>query len=556
MSENTSLLSCLIYRAIHEPETWQTYSIELLVELLANKYDLAGPENLVQIKVAKKFVGRLKNQESFATGVTSIFERSRFGLLLIDETFRVIYYNEKINPYLDCLLDIKNKSFINDSLRSVIETKINHLIQPTNGELIHLDFDELLKVNIYLRLIQKSNFTSAASGDYVYQIMTVSSEDNNQQIFQQVSKAYSLSEREINIVQSAVRAFASGGSIKEIADELFISLNTVKTHLKSIYTKSGVNSLAALVSLYLQHEVQQLSAYLGCYDQTEYSVCNENDKVTVLESGQELYYREYGDLAGKPLIVLHNSYASRLNIPPQGDAIADKLGRRIIIPDRPGFGKSPANNDYPRVWNKQLAEFSEQLNLSEFDILGDGLSVRYVLEFAEEFPHKISKIIMCSPLLHLSNEDKYYSHEWLSVTTKFYERSPEVATEIYNLWHSSASLLVHDYVEKNIEYSTSSAEKGVVDDSSYINIVKNNFKESAAQEGVGSTADFHYCFNKSKLELSKISIYTEIWIGSENELVNPDGVKKIFNHLPNKKILEKEGYGEHIYYSLFEEIIV
>ena len=150
MSENTSLLSCLIYRAIHEPETWQTYSIELLVELLANKYDLAGPENLVQIKVAKKFVSRLKNQESFATGVTSIFERSRFGLLLIDETFRVIYYNEKINPYLDCLLDIKNNSFINDSLRSVIETKINHLIQPTNGELIHLDFDELLKVNIYL----------------------------------------------------------------------------------------------------------------------------------------------------------------------------------------------------------------------------------------------------------------------------------------------------------------------------------------------------------------------------------------------------------------------
>lgn len=49
---------------------------------------------------------------------------------------------------------------------------------------------------------------------------------------------YKLSEREIDILKSLVK----GNSYKLIADELFISIDTVRTHIRHIYDKLHVNS--------------------------------------------------------------------------------------------------------------------------------------------------------------------------------------------------------------------------------------------------------------------------------------------------------------------------
>jgi LuxR family maltose regulon positive regulatory protein len=59
-----------------------------------------------------------------------------------------------------------------------------------------------------------------------------------------IGSAFAPSSRELEIL----RYLASGLSNREIAAELYISLNTLKTHVKSLYRKIGVSSRSAAVA--------------------------------------------------------------------------------------------------------------------------------------------------------------------------------------------------------------------------------------------------------------------------------------------------------------------
>jgi DNA-binding NarL/FixJ family response regulator len=56
-------------------------------------------------------------------------------------------------------------------------------------------------------------------------------------------KKYYISDREVEIIEALV----VGKTNKEIASELFISINTVKTHIKNIYRKLEVKNRVQLL---------------------------------------------------------------------------------------------------------------------------------------------------------------------------------------------------------------------------------------------------------------------------------------------------------------------
>jgi DNA-binding NarL/FixJ family response regulator len=65
--------------------------------------------------------------------------------------------------------------------------------------------------------------------------------------FQSKKKIYNtLSEREIDIANAVL----DGLSYKMIADKLFISIDTVRTHIKSIYKKLKINSKSELFNIF------------------------------------------------------------------------------------------------------------------------------------------------------------------------------------------------------------------------------------------------------------------------------------------------------------------
>jgi DNA-binding CsgD family transcriptional regulator len=61
----------------------------------------------------------------------------------------------------------------------------------------------------------------------------------------ELTKRYDLSARELEVIDLLVK----GKSYKQISEELFISLNTVKTHIRNIYPKLEVSSRHEIVNL-------------------------------------------------------------------------------------------------------------------------------------------------------------------------------------------------------------------------------------------------------------------------------------------------------------------
>lgn len=62
---------------------------------------------------------------------------------------------------------------------------------------------------------------------------------------------YNLSEREIEIIKLIVNGLTSG----DIANKLFISEHTVKTHRKNIFKKMGVNSVSQLTTFAINNKL-------------------------------------------------------------------------------------------------------------------------------------------------------------------------------------------------------------------------------------------------------------------------------------------------------------
>ncbi|MDP1801621.1 MAG: response regulator transcription factor [Bacteroidota bacterium] len=70
-------------------------------------------------------------------------------------------------------------------------------------------------------------------------------------VYSQKKDDYNLSERERDVLKYLVKGF----SYKMIADELFISIDTVRSHIKKIYEKMHVNSKTEAVALAFRNKL-------------------------------------------------------------------------------------------------------------------------------------------------------------------------------------------------------------------------------------------------------------------------------------------------------------
>ncbi|MCZ2848555.1 alpha/beta fold hydrolase [Modestobacter sp. VKM Ac-2978] len=112
-----------------------------------------------------------------------------------------------------------------------------------------------------------------------------------------------------------------------------------------------------------------------------------------LRNGRALAYAEWGDPDGWPVLACHGSPSSRLERHvPDGETYR-RWGVRLVVPDRPGFGRSdPQPGRRVLDWPDDVDELLSHLGVDRFAVLSLSGGAAYALACAHVFGERVRAV--------------------------------------------------------------------------------------------------------------------------------------------------------------------
>lgn len=351
---------------------------------------------------------------------------------------------------------------------------------------------------------------------------------------------------------------ASGITLSQAAELSYISKNTAKVQLKSIFSKMGVNRQAQLVKQILTSpavfdpsDTLPLDAHLKAELKPKSRINKEGH--LILRDGRHLQYAEFGDPQGKPIIHLHGILGCRYERLPD-DSVTKNLGVRLIIPDRPGYGLSEQTPDHGYLdFADDLLELVDHLDIPQFSIMGFSVGAIYGSAFAYKTPKRLHNIAMISSTPPFRSFSDFSGiPPSLKLLIAFSKYLPTAAQMIAETAIKNACKNPRKFFA-NIPVSTS--DRAIF---SY-----SFFKEHIEACLLAGSKDCHSGFVHDILlsaapwpfPVEDIRIKIDFWHGTEDLHSPVSRIKPIIEAVPNSRVYYIEGGGHFLIYSHWQQIL-
>ncbi|CAG9297460.1 bifunctional helix-turn-helix transcriptional regulator/alpha/beta hydrolase [Celerinatantimonas diazotrophica] len=583
-AENDERLIELIYQAASEPELWP----ELLKQLylltqyspfaeptqisgypLFDALDGHAPSNPLQdnpkfkrvfrhlslaIKITKKLYAAEENHQL----LHSLLNRIPVGLILVSEDGTIQSCNSLGNEMLiksHYLGNSNNKLTLKDphqnqEMMALIKelSKTRAFDIQSRGMLIKTHESQLCPMLVITPL--NMHALSIYEKQAKVAVFLSSSNYENSLELSALADIYQLTPKELRIVEHIVR----GISPPNIAKTLHVSYNTVRTQLKSIYQKVGVNKQSELVNRILTGPASML---FQCHnnDDTEEQLSPLDQSIT-LSDGRNLCYRERGQANGEPVLLCHSIIGSRMECFDLRNDWAKRVGVRLIIPDRPGYGYSDPNPNLSyRQWHEDAIELMDQLKIERFSLIGYAVGGNYACELALQKPERIKQMILISAGSPLATPDDYHK------ATPLFMMQVQLAKhypQLYRLFlvlierglHKTPSYYIDLLASKINEY-----DRILLNESHVQRLVQLSCAE-VGRQGVNAFVDEIRRYTQEKqINYSKIKTPTLLWHGRKSSYVSLTTAEKIRSEIPKSEINIIENAGHILIYQYWPDII-
>jgi pimeloyl-ACP methyl ester carboxylesterase len=109
-----------------------------------------------------------------------------------------------------------------------------------------------------------------------------------------------------------------------------------------------------------------------------------------LSGERQIGFAEYGRADGVPIFWFHGTPGGRRQIAPEARVVAQDLGIRLIVLERPGIGESTAHlYGHLAEWAVDVEVIADQLGIHRFACVGLSGGGPYVLACAARFPDRM-----------------------------------------------------------------------------------------------------------------------------------------------------------------------
>lgn len=553
MGYDNTRFSNLVYKIIGTPERWHSDYIDVMNQVLDDGTRIDDPKNVTELEIGDQILSQISNNNEAMMAFESLLENGRFKIVILDSAYQVIYHNKTAAQLLDYLLINKSANQLKPSVLKKLKltAKKNQTlaIKASHGGLSVMDYIDHNDEQVYLRSIHsRCEIDGSLATHYLVLVVDQSAVDKS--LNPEFTSRYELTKKEREVLLKLTR----GQTRKEIADNSFVSCNTIKTHINSLYRKTGASSQADIVRMVLTDESQILDTYFGIRESI-LPLLNEpsKDKFVTLANGHRIAYRDYGPATGEVIIFCHNGYGSRVTIPKDYRQACERYNKRVIVPERPGYGLTSYVK--PAMWDVMLTEFIDLLDIQRYALMGAVLGSSVALNFASHADNRLSRVILCSPVFVNTQEDTEFLTGIFAPVTRLIKASRHITLEIYKLWLKSVTRDLSVHYGEMLKNSTGSAEKNKFTRDGTYDLMIDGLRQGSSKGLDGIANDMVHCLSPRNISFKDITVPVDLWWGTEDGRINREGLNNLAKQIKHSKVFVREGFSEHIFYALFDDIL-
>jgi pimeloyl-ACP methyl ester carboxylesterase len=265
------------------------------------------------------------------------------------------------------------------------------------------------------------------------------------------------------------------------------------------------------------------------------------DRTIRLHDGRQLAYCEWGDLDGKPVVLLHGSPGSRLICP--DEQATERAGVRLLTIDRPGYGRSdPRPGGALLDWPDDYVELADAIGLPPCPVVGWSAGGKYALALGIRAPDRVTTIgVAGSPgpteeVPGAMDELSPHDRDVLDVVTR--DRAAGLAAI-----NDSFAWFAGDGWDAIFAESWGAADDKLLEEPDVLEALKAMVREGARQGPAGFAADEVAWIAPWGFSLADVPLLVHVWCGELDQQVGRAHADYFAASLPRSSLVVFEGAG-------------